>query len=102
MRPDGEAILGMQLFVDGDADLQALFKGKNAGADWVTAPNNEPLGSRNATTARHHGDFDNDTATVQATLARILDKKNIAVTPSFSGTALSHQTRRGYIANASK
>jgi hypothetical protein len=102
IRPDGEAILGMSLFVNADAELQALFKSKKAGTDWVTAPNNEPLGSRNATTARHHGDFDNDTATVQATLARILDKKNVAVTPSSSVSVLSHQTRRGFIANASR
>jgi hypothetical protein len=100
IRPNGEAILGMAQGVEGDAELAAIFK--KAGNDWVTSPNNEPLGSRKASTARHHGDFDNDTATVQATLARILAKSNFEVTPDFTGTNLAHQTRRRYITNAGK
>jgi hypothetical protein len=100
IQPNGEAILGMSKFVDKDTDLQALFK--TARADWITSPNNEPLGSRNASTARHHGDFDNDTATVQATLARILAKSDFKMTPSFTGTNMSHRARRNYITNASK
>jgi hypothetical protein len=90
----------MSKFVDKDTDLKALFK--TARADWITSPNNEPLGSRNASTARHHGDFDNDTATVQATLARILAKSDFKVTPSFTGTNMSHRARRSFITNASE
>jgi hypothetical protein len=100
IHPSGEAILGMAKFVEKDTDLQALFK--KARADWITSPNNEALGSRNASAARHHGDFDNDTATVQATLARILNKSDFKVTPSFTGTNLSHRARRRDITNASK
>lgn len=100
LQPNGEEILGMSKFVEKDADLQAMFK--KAPADWVTSPNNEPLGSRNASTARHHGDFDNDIATVQATLARILSKLDFKVTPSFSGTNFSNRARRRDITNAIK
>lgn len=98
IQPNREGKFGMSKFVDKDADLQALFK--KARADWITPPNNEPLGSRSASTARHHGDNDNDT--VQATLARISAKSDFKVTPSFTGTNLSHRTRRSYITNASK
>jgi hypothetical protein len=71
IRPDGEPILGMERFVTGESDLAQLFS--NApNADWVRAPNDLPMGSQNASGARHHGDFDNDETTVRATLARIL------------------------------
>jgi len=39
---------------------------------WIRSPNNLPTGEAFASTARHHGDFDDDQATVQSTLARIL------------------------------
>ena len=40
-------------------------------ADWVLAPNAQRTG-RDASAATAHGDFDDDQATLQATLARIL------------------------------
>ena len=67
---DGVPILGMEKYVRKDAELQALFKGGNA--DLVISPNNKPLNAIDASTALHHGDFDDDDATVRATLRRIL------------------------------
>ncbi|MFN2541011.1 MAG: C1 family peptidase [Chthoniobacterales bacterium] len=75
LRPDGEPIFGMEKFIEKDEPLLALLKAK---ADWVLAPNIFPAGSPRQSQARHHGDFDNDAATLQATLARILDRKTDA------------------------
>lgn len=100
IRPDGEAILGMAKSIEQDADLSALFgSGK---ADWVSAPNNEPIGSAVASAARHHGDFDNDEATVRATLARITGKAGDADAPTFAGTPASRRSRRDCIVSATK
>ncbi|MCB2251587.1 C1 family peptidase [Pseudomonas chlororaphis] len=70
IRPEGEPILGMARFVASEVDLAQLF-GSGSNADWVRAPNDLPMGHRNASAARHHGDFDNDEATIRATLERI-------------------------------
>lgn len=68
---DGVPILGMEKFLRKDAELAALFKGGNA--DLVISPNNKPANSVDASTSLCHGDFDDDGATVKATLRRILD-----------------------------
>ncbi|HYE74949.1 MAG TPA: peptidase C1, partial [Blastocatellia bacterium] len=68
-RKDGEKILGMEKFVEDDKDLMTLFKGKRA--DWVKAPNTE-VETPNSSSARHHGDFDDDQPTLEATLMHIL------------------------------
>ena len=68
---DGIPILGMEKFIIGDDDLKALFK--SATADLVLAPNDAAEGSPGHSTANAHGDFDDDDATVKATLARILN-----------------------------
>ena len=57
---DGMPILGMEKFVGQDPALVALL-----GDRWIQAPNTEPVGSPNASGARHHGDFDNDAATLR-------------------------------------
>lgn len=65
---DGIPILGMEKFVKADPELTALFaKGK---ADWIRSPNHADKPT-DRSTSRHHGDFDNDKATVAATLQRI-------------------------------
>lgn len=66
---DGVEILGMEKFVLKDRDLIRLFNGKKA--DWIRSPNAE-VNSPNSSTSRHHGDFDDDQPTLQATLMRIL------------------------------
>jgi Papain family cysteine protease len=75
IRSDGERILGMEKFIRKDNALRALLDAK---ADWVLAPNAFPSGSPKASAARHHGDFDNDRATLEATVARILGRKTDA------------------------
>ena len=77
LQPDGEPILGMEKFIRKDKALCNLITSKG---DWVLAPNTAPA-VKDQCAARHHGDFDNDTATLQATLARILGQK----TDAFSG-----------------
>lgn len=66
---DGVPILGMQKFIASDRALAELFRKK--GAELVLAPNTSG-GATDASTARHHGDFDDDRATVRSTLARII------------------------------
>jgi len=74
IRPDGEPILGMESFIRSEPALSELFQ-SGTNADWVRAPNDLPKGNQSASQARHHGDFDNDEATVRATLARILGQR---------------------------
>ena len=66
---NGVPILGMEKFVNADAQMKALFAGENA--DWIRSPNNNAGNPEDYSTSRHHGDFDNDKATVAATLQRI-------------------------------
>ena len=66
---DGVPLLGLQKSIDADAAVKALFTG--GAADLVVAPNARPQGATDASGARHHGDFDDDIATVLATLARV-------------------------------
>ena len=90
VRPDGEPILGMQKFIDGDSSLKQLFAPGGKGA-WVRAPNNFSQGDPSASGAKHHGDFDDDQSTVLATLARVLNKK--APTTEFAFNASSQRKR---------
>jgi hypothetical protein len=76
---DGVPILGMEKFVRNDPDMQALFKKKNA--EWILSPNSFSDKPANYSTSRHHGGFDNDKATVAATLQRITG--NVAKTKLF-------------------
>jgi hypothetical protein len=83
---DGEPLLGMEQFIveqRGDFKVpdEATLRKTNpaklplfgiAGAEWIRSPNGLPEGqSPDASHARHHGDFDDDKATVLSTLARI-------------------------------
>ena len=77
LQPDGEPILGMEKFIRKDKALCNLI---TSNGSWVMAPNTAPA-AKDQCAARHHGDFDNDAATLQATLARILGQKSDA----FSG-----------------
>ena len=66
---DGIPILGMEKFVNKDKELKALFRKSNS--EWILSPNSSSTDPGHYSTARHHGDFDNDKATVHATLQRI-------------------------------
>jgi hypothetical protein len=90
---DGESILGMEQFLKADATVQGLIK--SGKLDLVLAPNSARIGSINASRAQHHGDFDDDEATVKATLARILDASSAALAEfSFHRSASSLRARR--------
>jgi len=89
---DGEPILGMEKFVCGDPELEMLFK--NGKADWVRSPNTAEDGSPVHSTARHHGDFDDDKPTVLATLARILGQDTSEAPFSFARTPSALRVRR--------
>jgi hypothetical protein len=76
--PDGEPILGMEHFISKSSILTVNGKAMSIaqwltqnGCDWVKSPNQEPLGSPNAASAKHHGDFSSDEAVLLATIARI-------------------------------
>jgi hypothetical protein len=84
----------MEHWIAKDPALARLFGGGNPNVDWVKAPNQAPEGSPTASTARHHGDFDDDAPTVQATLARILGRQAIAAELRFEASASSRRDRR--------
>jgi Papain family cysteine protease len=65
---DGTPILGLQRCIEADAELLKLFA--SAKAQLVLAP--DKAGAQPRSRAQHHGDFDDDSATVQSTFGRIL------------------------------
>lgn len=82
---DGVPILGMERFVRADPVLMKLFD--RPGCEWVLAPNAAPVGEADASRATSHGSFDDDEATLKATLARILGVESldaVAATPTMS------------------
>jgi hypothetical protein len=67
---EGTPLAGMEKWIARDALVRDLFT--SGAADLVFSPNDAPSGSIAASRSTEHGGFDDDTATVQATLARIL------------------------------
>ncbi|HEX7889418.1 MAG TPA: C1 family peptidase [Ramlibacter sp.] len=67
---EGTPIVGMEKWIARDEALRQLFTG--GAADLVFSPNDVPSGAINASRSTEHGAFDDDLATVQSTLARIL------------------------------
>src|SRR5215203_3908307 len=62
----------MERFVKADASIRSIFdQGK---ADWVLSPNANEVGSKDASRSTSHGGFDDDDATLRATLVRIAGK----------------------------
>lgn len=70
----GEPLLGMEKWIKGEL-TPAERKW-----DVVLAPNTETEGTPKASTATSHGDFDDDAATLKATLARILGREAVQAT----------------------
>ena len=92
---DGTPLLGMEKFILQarelfGADAKQIRRDNphavklTCGPDawWIRSPNNLSPGDAFASTARHHGDFDDDQPTVQSTLARILGHAALAVPPA--------------------
>jgi len=90
---DGWPILGMDKFIQQDAQLRKLLE--TGAMDYVLAPNALPEGDARASGSTEHGQFDDDRATVLATFARILGRQTPATgTMSFSRSARSTSERR--------
>ena len=79
---DGEPILGMQKWIEQDREIKAMLSRE---IDWIQSPNEIDVGSPDAARSRSHGGFDDDEATLKATLARILDAA------SARGARIQHQ-----------
>lgn len=91
----GEPLLGLERSIRNDSRLRDLFAGNQA--DWVLAPNNDKESMRDYSTARHHGDFDDDAATVKATLARMLGSDEVRGEFDFKRTKSSMRMKREYL-----
>jgi hypothetical protein len=66
---------------------------RQLGVDLVLAPNTEPDDSLSASSATHHGDFDDDQRTVMATFRRIAQASAKKAAPK-GATATRVQTKR--------
>lgn len=80
--PHSTPILGLEESVRGDAELAALFGlgSEPAQADVIWSPTATGSGHA-ASQARHHGDFDEDSPTMNSVLRRILDLDDAAALP---------------------
>lgn len=72
IRPSGVPIVGMERFIRSDNRLKKWFNGRKR--QWVLSPNTASTGTPGHSTALRHGDFDDDRATLLATLARVLGR----------------------------
>lgn len=68
--PDETPILGLEESFTADTDVVKLFMGANEIVFSVTSPT---ASKRSSSRAIHHGDFDNDAATMNSVCRRILD-----------------------------
>jgi Papain family cysteine protease len=102
IRPKGVPLLGMERAIEDDAEIHALFKGGEH--DWIQAPNTQPLGHPSASRASAHGAFDDDTHTVEATLARILGNRAAPAKADFAfePSASSVRGRRERVQSAAR
>jgi pimeloyl-ACP methyl ester carboxylesterase len=66
---DGVPLLGLARDINADKQLSSIFRKSNC--NWYKAP------AANESDARHHGDFDDDDATLQSTLKRILKSAKV-------------------------
>jgi hypothetical protein len=90
----GEPILGMEKWVKLPAAKGGLGDFFGDRAEWVRTPNQEPAGSPRRSTARHHGDFDDDIPTLQAALARILARTSVKSAFAFHHSTSALRDRR--------
>lgn len=92
----GTPLAGMARFIDGDQAQEKLRKLIRDGKlDWVSSPTTgQPAGSPNAANATAHGGFDEDSATLQATVARILGHRVASAQVDIHRTEAGLQERR--------
>lgn len=89
---DGEAILGMEKFISGDEVLAELFK--TSRAEWIQSPTGAQAKPWERSDALHHGDFDNDKATVEGTLARLLGVAGLTKESNFESPVSQKRLNR--------
>ena len=89
---EGEPLLGMQKFIEAEPAIGALVRAGKC--DVVYSPNLEPAGDPNASASQSHGAFDDDQATVRATLARVRGAKMAGQTITFHRSASGLRDRR--------
>ena len=80
--------------------MQGLLKQRRI--EWVRSPNQEQIGTAGASRAARHGDFDDDEATVRATLARILGRGRVTQSIDFSSTGAGKRARRKQLMESSR
>ena len=99
LRPDGVGILGMEKFCGKGTPVGRRME--KAGATLVLSPNRETVESGRASTSRSHGAFDDDDATVESTLVRILGASKGVSGMQFRRSASSmREQRQGWGASA--
>ncbi len=79
---DGTPILGMEKFIKKDPLVSKVLN--TANDTLVLSPNAEKEGSYKHSNCTTHGGFDDDNATVTATLCRILNKRHYSDTDAFT------------------
>lgn len=89
---DGVPILGMEKFVKARSSLDTLFKTHKA--MWIRSPNTEDEGMPGAAAAKHHGDFDDDRATLLGTLHRVTSVRLPADAVTTGLTTAKRRARR--------
>jgi len=77
--------------------LKAIDNGR---LDWVQAPNDRAQGHAAASRAKTHGDFDDDPATVQALIARVLGRRSAATDIDVHRTEAGLRERRDHLRDA--
>jgi hypothetical protein len=90
---DGEPLLGMARFV-------ARLPADEQPADWVLSPNAMSTGDRAASRATAHGTFDDDAATLKATLARIVGEPGVVAPFAHHRSESANRARRGALTPA--
>jgi hypothetical protein len=96
LRDDGVPILGMERCVRADAQLLAVLS--RPGCDWVLSPNAVEVGEAQAARSTSHGGFDDDEATLKATLARILNVQSLTPAPTGARTPTMSNKAEGLTA----
>lgn len=93
---DGTPLLGLARFLEGeqaDPDIARLIA--DGRLDWIQAPTRtQPIGSPAASEATTHIGFDDDQATVQALIARVIGRKGVIDPVSFRRTPESARSHR--------
>jgi hypothetical protein len=88
----GTPLLGLAKSIEDDMQLKKLFTSRQA--ELVLAPNVSSVGERNHSTCTSHGGFDDDKATLNATMSRILGATRANLGFQFERSASSLRDRR--------